>query len=211
MTSSPSPTAPAPKRPVAPRDAASLVLVRRGSTGPEVLLGRRAGRHRFLPNMYAFPGGGVDQGDRSEMPVKLLKYREDFYRPFIGCEPGLAQALAVAAIRETWEETGIALGRLENGRLRPDLSGLTYLCRAITPADSPIRFHARFFLQDVTGRDFRLGGSGNCSIWLSGRWTRPCGCRWPTSPNLSSARSVNWGRTLHPGASPSGATAWVNR
>lgn len=160
MTAGLPPSAPAAKRPVAPRDAASLVLVRRGSAGPEVLLGRRAGRHRFLPNMYAFPGGGVDQRDRSETPINILKYKQDFCRPFIGCDPGLAQALGVAAIRETWEETGIALGRLENGRLRPDLSGLTYLCRAITPAESPIRFHARFFLQDVTGQDFRLGGSG---------------------------------------------------
>ncbi|MFC3677216.1 hypothetical protein [Ferrovibrio xuzhouensis] len=63
-------------------------------------------------------------------------------------------------MRETWEETGIALGRIAAGRLQPDLSGLTYLCRAITPADSPVRFHARFFARDVTGLPFELGGSG---------------------------------------------------
>jgi 8-oxo-dGTP pyrophosphatase MutT (NUDIX family) len=138
-------------RPAAPRDAASLVLVRRGQAGPEVLLGRRARGHRFLPNVYAFPGGRVDLSDRSEIPLKPLNIQNKENM----------QPLAVAAVRETWEETGILLGALsEDGRLRADLSGLRYLCRAITPAESPIRFHARFFLQDVTGLPLGLAGSG---------------------------------------------------
>lgn len=137
-------------RPVPPRDAASLVLVRRSAAGPEILLGRRAGKHRFLPNVYAFPGGRVDSSDKSETPFKPLHLNNNIDM----------QSLAIAAVRETWEETGILLGALENGRLRPDLSGLRYLCRAITPAESPIRFHARFFLQDVSGMALSLGGSG---------------------------------------------------
>lgn len=56
-----------PSRPVKPRDAASLILVRRGSAGSlEILLGRRAGKHRFLPDVYAFPGGRVDSSDLSD-------------------------------------------------------------------------------------------------------------------------------------------------
>jgi 8-oxo-dGTP pyrophosphatase MutT (NUDIX family) len=137
-------------RPVPPKPAASLVLVRRSPAGPEVLLGRRAGRHRFLPDVYAFPGGRLDLSDRSETPHKPLQINTNKYM----------EALAIAAVRETWEETGILLGRLDGGRLRPDLSGLCYLGRAITPAESPIRFHARFFLQDVTGLPVTLGGSG---------------------------------------------------
>ncbi|QDO98638.1 NUDIX domain-containing protein [Ferrovibrio terrae] len=136
-------------RPALPHDAGSLVLVRRGPEGPEVLLGRRAGKHRFLPNVYAFPGGRVDSSDKSEVPINPLNSNDLLLQP-----------TAVAAIRETWEETGIPLGLLEAGRLRPDLSGLHYLCRAITPAESPIRFHARFFLRDVTGMPLKLGGSG---------------------------------------------------
>lgn len=147
-------------RPVTPRDAASLVLLRRGPDGPEVLLGRRAGRHRFLPNLYAFPGGRLDAEDRSETPINSLKYNDDFLRKHVAGDRRTATALAVAALRETWEETGIALGPVAAGRLRPDLAGLTYLCRAITPAESPIRFHARFFLCDVTGLPVTLGGSG---------------------------------------------------
>lgn len=145
---------------VRPKDAASLLLVRRGGDRTEVLLGRRANRHRFLPDVYAFPGGRVDSDDRSEIPYRPLNYLK--YNSELNAEndPGIMQALAVAAVRETWEETGIALGPVEGGRLRPDLSGLRYFCRAITPSESPIRFHARFFLQDVTGRDLPLSGSG---------------------------------------------------
>lgn len=137
-------------RPVIPKPAASLVLVRRSPAGPEVLMGRRAGKHRFLPDVYAFPGGRVDSTDKVDTPDKPLSVQGNQE----------TQALAIAAVRETWEETGILLGRLEDGRLRADLSGLRYLCRAITPADSPIRFHARFFLQDATGHAFTLAGSG---------------------------------------------------
>jgi 8-oxo-dGTP pyrophosphatase MutT (NUDIX family) len=136
-------------RPAVPHDAGSLVLVRQGPGGLEILLGRRAGKHRFLPNVYAFPGGRVDLSDKLEIPFKPLNNINLLLQP-----------AAVAAVRETWEETGIPLGLLEAGRLRPDLSGLHYLCRAITPAESPIRFHARFFLRDVTGMPFTLGGSG---------------------------------------------------
>lgn len=136
-------------RPTLPYDAGSLVLVRQGPDGPEVLLGRRAGKHRFLPNVYAFPGGRVDLPDKLETPIKPLDNNNL-----------LLQTAAVAAVRETWEETGIPLGLLDGERLRPDLSGLHYLCRAITPAESPIRFHARFFLRDVTGMPLTLGGSG---------------------------------------------------
>lgn len=136
-------------RPAVPHDAGSLVLVRQGPGGPEVLLGRRAGKHRFLPNVYAFPGGRVDLSDRLELPHKPLEYISSSLQP-----------MAIAAVRETWEETGIPLGILAAGRLKPDLSGLRYLCRAITPAESPIRFHARFFLRDATGMPLTLGGSG---------------------------------------------------
>jgi len=137
-------------RPVIPQPAASLVLVRRSPAGPEILMGRRAGKHRFLPDVYAFPGGRVDSSDKTDIPYKPLSINGDME----------TQALGIAAVRETWEETGILLGRLDGEHLRADLSGLRYLCRAITPADSPIRFHARFFLQDVTGQDLVLAGSG---------------------------------------------------
>ena len=68
--------------------------------------------------------------------------------------------VAVAAVRETYEETGLLLGRLIAGRLEPALSGLDHIVRAITPTDSPIRFHARFFLADIASASGTLRGNG---------------------------------------------------
>lgn len=81
--------------------------------------------------------------------------------------PARARALAVAAVRETFEETGLAFGEMVDGELRPSLGRLDYLARAITPALSPIRFHARFFLADATEGSGRLGGNGEL---LDLRW-----------------------------------------
>jgi 8-oxo-dGTP pyrophosphatase MutT (NUDIX family) len=67
--------------------------------------------------------------------------------------------LAFAAVRETFEETGLVFGRLAGDDLHADLSGLDYIARAITPPDSPIRFHARFLLADAAGATGRLRDS----------------------------------------------------
>lgn len=123
---------------VRPRHAASLVLLRRSSRGAEVLMGRRPARSRFAPDVFVFPGGAVDAADRQVTPATPLA--EPCARR-TGASPSLAQALAIAALRETREETGVVLPR--------DLSALTLLARAITPPSSPVRFHARFFLADA--------------------------------------------------------------
>ncbi|MBM3557545.1 MAG: NUDIX hydrolase [Alphaproteobacteria bacterium] len=136
-------------RPVRPRNAASLVLIREGKDGVEVLMGRRAGKHRFLPNLYVYPGGRLDKEDfgaatgafRPEVAKRLARH----------AEPRIARALGHAAIRETEEEAGLRV---------PDISALDYLGRAITPPNSPIRFHARFFMAHAEGAQGTLGGSG---------------------------------------------------
>lgn len=134
-----------PPRPVRPRDAASLIVFRGRGPGAQVLLGRRAARHRFMPNVYVFPGGRVDRADLAAEPVSPL--RADLAERLAQkWGHALARGLAVAAVRETFEETGLAFGRVEDGRLAPELAPLDYLGRAITPSQSPIRFHARFFL-----------------------------------------------------------------
>ncbi len=145
--------------PVRPRDAASLVLLRGRGPDPEVLLGRREPRHRFMPNCFVFPGGRLDRADagaphasdlRADVAAKLTRK----------WSPTRARALATAAVRETHEETGLALGRIEDGALRPALDRLDYIARAITPPESPIRFHARFFLAEAGRDDGALGGNG---------------------------------------------------
>lgn len=146
-------------RGVRPRDAATLVPLRRQGERVEVLMGRRARKHRFLPNLYVFPGGRVDDDDHRVQPLSPL--RGDVQAHLVR-ESGAARAraLAVAAVRETWEETGIVLGNIEDGKLRPSLDRLDYLIRAITPAESPIRFHARFFAAQVTARDGTVASNG---------------------------------------------------
>jgi 8-oxo-dGTP pyrophosphatase MutT (NUDIX family) len=145
-----------PEKPVRPRDASSLVILRQRKGTTEVLMGRRASRHRFMPNVFVFPGGRVDNADRNALingnlskPVaRKLEHK---------WPPVMAQALAVAAVRETFEETGLIIGEKQKktGDILPNLAGLDYVARAITPSDSPMRFHARFFCIDAkltTGR-----------------------------------------------------------
>jgi 8-oxo-dGTP pyrophosphatase MutT (NUDIX family) len=146
-------------RGVRPRDAATLVPLRRTRGRIEILMGRRAGKHRFMPHMYVFPGGRVDDGDHRVTPLSPL--REDVHAQLAReSGPARARALAVAAVRETWEETGIALGRITEGTLQPALGRLDYLIRAITPAESPIRFHARFFAAQVAAEDGEVRSNG---------------------------------------------------
>ncbi|MFM9888548.1 MAG: NUDIX hydrolase [Burkholderiales bacterium] len=146
-------------RGVRPRDAATLVPLRRRRGTVEILMGRRAGKHRFMPNVYVFPGGRVDDSDHRVEPLSPLR---EVVHARLAREggPARARALAVAAVRETWEETGLVLGDVHAGKLRPALGRLDYLIRAITPAESPIRFHARFFAAQVEASDGVVQGNG---------------------------------------------------
>lgn len=133
-----------PERPVRPKNAASLVILRGEGRNTEVLLGKRASKHRFLPNVFVFPGGRVDTADHSTDTISDLQphVAEKLERKWT---PKVARALATAALRETYEETGLVFGEFNDHGFRPDLGQLDYVARAITPPVSPIRFHARFF------------------------------------------------------------------
>lgn len=158
---------PAPARPVRPRDAASLVIYRERGNTREVLLGRRSDKARFKPGVYVFPGGGLEAHDHRVIPHSPL---DSDIPPRIGVGNSVrrANALALAAVRETFEECGLVVGApgdvgtnpsaswqaFRARGLAPPLGALRYLGRAITPAVQPIRFHARFFAVDarhVTG------------------------------------------------------------
>ena len=141
-------------RAVRPRDAASLVVTRGEGGATRVLLGRRPADDRFMPNVFVFPGGRVDRDD-ARLAVQRGLGSEVVRRMRPHASPPRARALAVAAVREAWEETGLVFGERREGELFPDLSGLDYLGRAITPSRNPIRYHARFFrasVEEATGR-----------------------------------------------------------
>ncbi len=149
---------------VVPRDAAALVLCRRDLGEPQILLGRRAGGLKFMPNLYVFPGGRVDPADARA--ARATDLREDVLAKLTrGASPARAHALAMAAVRETFEEAGLLVGQRAERRLRskseswskffanrfvPALHGLDYIARAITPPGNPRRFDTRFFLADAS-------------------------------------------------------------
>jgi 8-oxo-dGTP pyrophosphatase MutT (NUDIX family) len=97
-----------PASPAVPRDAATIVVVRDGADGIEAFLMRRQTSMAFAAGMYVFPGGSLMASDIDlEVPWAGPDAAE-WGRRF-GCEAELARGLVVAAVRETFEETGILL------------------------------------------------------------------------------------------------------
>lgn len=156
-------------RPARPRDAASLLIWRAQAQGLEVLMGRRGSRARFVPGVYVFPGGVLEPRDR--MVSARLGAHPFFLSPGLDGNPSLARALACAAVREVHEETGLQLrANVHAGSdpgvapsALPDLSHLRFLGRAITPTNSRMRFHARFFAAPAASFTGELAGDGELS------------------------------------------------
>jgi 8-oxo-dGTP pyrophosphatase MutT (NUDIX family) len=146
-------------RAVKPRNAASLVVWRQGRGEPEILMGMRHAKHKFMPSVLVFPGGRVDRADHGvRVASELRPETETLLRH--RAPPSLARALGVCAVRELFEETGLLLGERKGERLLADLAALDYLCRAVTPATRAMRFNARFLLAPAERLTGEIGGSG---------------------------------------------------
>jgi 8-oxo-dGTP pyrophosphatase MutT (NUDIX family) len=151
------------KRALRPRDAATLIIVDSSSGEPRVLLGRRRLDMAFMPGRYVFPGGRVDPADRhvaveEDLPAgELSKLMVAMKGP---ASPARARALALAAVRETYEEAGLIIGTPLRAPIaaksegwqaffahgfQPALARLRFFARAITPPGRPRRFDSRFF------------------------------------------------------------------
>lgn len=150
-------------RAVKPRDAATLIIVRNDGAQPRILMGQRAAGHAFMPNKFVFPGGKVDAGDHRLQPPYDL-HPAVMARLSRGSSETRARALAMAAIRETYEETGLVLGEPDTPTLKtrsphwrsflqydvnPRLDRLHLVARAITPPYRSRRYDARFFMADA--------------------------------------------------------------
>ena len=156
------------------------MLIRQAAAGAgiEVLLGRRSGRSRFMPGIYVFPGGRVGPEDR-----RISGFAEPLPDPPPGLDRDSRRRLAVfarAALRETFEETGLLLSTVDvtpvppplrstgaavwnaftAAGLAPHFAGMRLVARAITPAASPVRFHNRFFLAEGASAAGEIGGDG---------------------------------------------------
>jgi 8-oxo-dGTP pyrophosphatase MutT (NUDIX family) len=158
-----------------PKDAATLILVDRGGTTPKVLVGKRHDKVVFMPGKFVFPGGRVDKADH-RVPVAAsitAELEANLLRGSPKISASRAKSLAIAAIREACEETGLCLGRRAEGKapklegpwkpfadagLLPDPSGLFLIARAITPPGRVRRFDTRFFTADASAIAHRIEG-----------------------------------------------------
>ena len=141
------------------RDASTLIVLRDRDTAPSVLMGQRGKGAIFMPGKFVFPGGAVDVVDGTVPlhgldPVTRAGLTED--------SAAAPDALAAAAIRELWEETGLLLGHPGDwpdppqgwrgfgatGHV-PNAAPLAFFFRAVTPPGRPRRFDARFFLAEA--------------------------------------------------------------
>ncbi len=150
-----------------PRDAATLIVVEGAGRATRVLMGKRHHGHTFMPGKFVFPGGRIEAEDRRMSAAGALdpnveeKLNARVRRP----SPGFARSIALAAIRETFEETGLAIGVSDYGAphnpppgawtrfaatgVYPALDAIDFLARAITPPGRPRRFDARFLIVDA--------------------------------------------------------------
>ena len=148
-----------------PRPAATLILLDQRAQAPTVLMGRRHGRHDFMPDKWVFPGGRVDPADRRAAVGSDLRPEaaEALARAYPR-RPTLPRSLGVAAVRETWEEAGLSLGEPRAGGAPPlcDLAALELVARAVTPPYRGKRFDTVFFSADADRLHSRErdGGSG---------------------------------------------------
>ncbi len=173
---------------VVPKLSASLIIVDDTSGEPRFLFGRRHSRHVFMPNRYVFPGGRLDKYD-AKIPALVgmnPRDRDVIYAHLNRRHKGKgAEALALCAIREAWEEAGQLIAKpnlfeishrdwsvFRDHGLAPDLSSLRLIARAITPPALPRRYDAWFFMAlrksvaltvDVCGPDSEL----DHQIWAS--------------------------------------------
>jgi 8-oxo-dGTP pyrophosphatase MutT (NUDIX family) len=161
--------------PAVPRDAATVILLRDTAAGPEAFLLRRTAELEFAPGACVFPGGSVDAHDVDEGIAWAGPGPADFGAR-LDVPPERARALVCAAVRETFEESGVLLAGAPLAGDRPGLAGdrhallagaaslgevltrsglvlradlLTPWARWITPEASPRRFDTWFFAAEL--------------------------------------------------------------
>lgn len=182
--------------PVVPALASTVILMRDTPNGYEVFMVRRHVRSDFAADVYVFPGGKVDEGDRVSAP-----YRESEQIARLSAD---AYVVKQAAVRELFEEAGVLLAYERDGqvvdttrdevgeydRWRRDLHGGAVgmqqfasdkqLCYAhdllhafshwITPVNLPRRFDTWFFTARMPDRQQSLHDAVETT---AGAWMRP--------------------------------------
>lgn len=115
----------APSTPAAPRDAATVALLRDGPDGVEAYLMRRQRSMAFAAGMYVFPGGGVDRRD-ADASIGWAGPILAQWSARLACTQPSARALVCAAVRETFEESGILLAGPDAASIVADTCGVPW-------------------------------------------------------------------------------------
>jgi 8-oxo-dGTP pyrophosphatase MutT (NUDIX family) len=183
-------------RAVRPKSAASLILVRRDPDGPRVLMGRRNSGHAFMPERWVFPGGRLDRGDhRATAATELSPDVADLFARH--GQAARARGLALCAVRETFEETGLLIAtpaptRPGAGPWRPflaqgaapDLAALDVFARAITPPDVARRYDTWFFMA-AAGRLLSQDRQPDCGELDEIAWITPTEAEALSLPSIT--------------------------
>ena len=149
---------------VRPKFASTLLLIDRSSDEPKVLMGKRNKSLKFMPGALVFPGGSVDRSDGNiesvgELHTNVEQRIANALRS--KATPKRGRSLALAAVREVAEESGLLLGKpgvfssqnpqwadFSKHEIVPDIAQLRLFGRAVTPPGMPRRFDTWFFLAD---------------------------------------------------------------
>jgi 8-oxo-dGTP pyrophosphatase MutT (NUDIX family) len=188
-----------PDPPATPRDAATVVLLRDGAQGFEAFLLRRVNQMAFAGGMTVFPGGGVDKRD-ADAAIAWAGPDAEWWADRFRCDVPAARALVCAAVRETFEESGVLLagpsadsvvadatsyGAARKALVDRELSFAEFLEREqlvlradllrpwghwITPAQEPRRFDTRFFVAALPAGQ---RADGDTSEADHAAWQRP--------------------------------------
>lgn len=168
--------------PAQPRLAATVVLLREHDDGPQAYLLRRRASMAFAGGMYAYPGGGVDPRDSAVDGVLDGGVDLGWAGPGpqewarrLGCPPATARAVVCAAVRETFEESGVLLAGPDPHSVVADVSGEQW--RA---ARAALEAHELSFAEFLAERGLVLRSD------LLGAWAR-----WIT-PEFEERRYDTW-------------------
>ena len=170
--------------PAVPRDAATVILIREDASGIEAFLLRRTAELEFAPGAYVFPGGSVDARD-ADPGVGWAGPGPADFAALLDVSPDRARALVCAAVRETFEESGVLLA----GPSQDELAGDS----AILAADRHALLTGSASLAEVLGRRGLILRTDLLTPWA----------RWIT-PEVSPRRFDTW---FFAAALPPGQTA----
>ena len=170
---------------VTPKDAATLIIIDQSEGPAKVLMGLRNKNLSFMPGLFVFPGGRLEDDDiQINIEDSLLQRDLDLLTQESNRD--IASGLPLAAIRETFEETGILIGERRNLSCQnitspswskflefdyaPCPSKLKYCARAITPENNVKRYDTRFFYVDakhIAHKNAFVAGEFDEISWLN--------------------------------------------